>query len=60
MLKRNLRVTRWLSRTPAAGTCTACNREFQVPMSALSNTKHAQVNLQRQFDQHVCKRETIE
>ena len=51
---RNLRVTKWLSSTPAVGVCTACSKEFKVPMSALTKTKDAQVNLQEQFDQHEC------
>jgi len=54
MPKRNLRVTKWLSSTPAVGVCTACNKDFKVPMSALTKTKDAQVNLQKQFDQHEC------
>jgi len=53
--KRLLRVTRWLSTTPVAAICSSCSREFKVPMSALSRTKDAQVNLQQQFDLHVCK-----
>jgi hypothetical protein len=54
MLKRALRVTKWLSTTPAVGVCTACSKEFKVPMTDLSKTKEAQVNLQQQFDQHNC------
>jgi hypothetical protein len=53
--KRNLKVTKWLSLTPAVGICTACNQEFKVPMAALSKTSDAQFNLQRQFGQHKCK-----
>jgi hypothetical protein len=55
MMKRNLRVTKWLSTTPAIGVCTACGREFRVPMTALTKVKDAQVNLQQQFDQHKCE-----
>jgi hypothetical protein len=54
MLKRTLRVTKWLSMTPAVGVCTACDEEFKIPLTALSKIKDAQVNLQRQFDQHKC------
>ena len=54
MPKRNLRVTKWLYSTPAVGVCTTCSKEFKVPMSALTKTKDAQVNLQKQFDQHEC------
>jgi hypothetical protein len=53
-VKRNLRVTKWLSSTPAVGVCTTCSKEFKVPLTALTKTKDAQVNLQRQFDQHEC------
>jgi hypothetical protein len=52
--KRNLRVTKWLSTTPAFGVCTSCSKEFKVPMSALTKTTDAQVNLQQQFDRHEC------
>jgi hypothetical protein len=55
MAKSNLRVTKWLSMTPAAGICMGCNKEFKVPMTALTKTKDAQVNLQEQFDLHECK-----
>jgi hypothetical protein len=54
MAKRNLRVTKWLSTTPAIGVCTACSKEFKVPMTAPTKTTDAQVNLQQQFDQHEC------
>ena len=54
-IKRNLRVIKWLSMTPAVGVCTVCNREFKVPMTALSKTRDAQFNLQQQFDQHKCE-----
>ena len=35
MEKRRLRVIKWLGTIPAVGTCTSCNREFKVPMTAL-------------------------
>ena len=54
--KRSLRVVKWLSSTPAVGVCTACSKQFTVPMTALSKTKDAWVNLQQQFDQHKCER----
>jgi hypothetical protein len=53
--KRVLRVTKWLSTTPAIAVCSSCSREFKVPMSALTKTKDAQTNLQQQFDMHECK-----
>ena len=52
--KRTLRVIKWLSTTPAIGICTACMREFKVPMSSLTRTSDAQANLQGQFDSQVC------
>jgi hypothetical protein len=52
--KRNLRVTKWLSTTPAVGVCIACSKKFKVPMTALTKTRDAQVNLQHQFDRHEC------
>jgi hypothetical protein len=55
MIQRRLRVSKWLSTTPAVGVCTLCSREFKVPMSALRTTADAQANLQKQFDWHKCK-----
>lgn len=55
MPKRVLRVTKWLSTTPAIAVCSSCSREFKAPMSALCRTRDAQVNLQEQFDRHECK-----
>jgi len=54
MPERTLRVLKWLSATPAIGVCTR-TREFKVPMSALTRTADAQVNLQQQFDRHKCE-----
>lgn len=56
MPKRNLRVVKWLSTTPAIGICEFCNRQFKVPLSALTKTSDAQTNMQQQFDAHKCKR----
>jgi hypothetical protein len=55
MPRRNLRVTKWLSTTPAVGVCTACSQEFKVPMTALSRVTDAQASLLQQFDQHKCE-----
>ena len=42
MPKRNLRVLKWLSATPAIGVCTCCTREFNVLLTALTRTaEHA-------------------
>jgi hypothetical protein len=54
MAKRNLRVTKWLSTTLAIGVCSACSKEFKVPMTALTKTTDAQLNLQEQFYRHEC------
>ena len=54
MIQRRLRIVKWLSATPALAVCTLCNREFNVPMSALRRTADAQATLQRQFDRHKC------
>jgi hypothetical protein len=42
---------------PAVGTCTSCNREFKVPMTALKRVADAQENLRAQFAGHTCKGE---
>jgi hypothetical protein len=55
MIKRRLRVLKWLSTTPAVGVCTLCSQQFKVPISALRRTADAQASLQNQFDRHKCK-----
>jgi hypothetical protein len=57
MIQRRLRVSKWLSTTPALGVCTLCTREFKVPTSALKRTADAQASLQEQFDRHKCEPE---
>lgn len=54
MPRRILRVTKWLTVTPAVAVCTQCQREFKVPLTALARTKDAQDYLQREFDRHKC------
>ena len=41
MEKRRLRVLKWLGTVPAVGTCTQCNREFEVPMTAMKGVADA-------------------
>jgi hypothetical protein len=55
MKPRILRVTKWLTTTPAIAVCTQCQREFKVPLTALARTKEAQDYLQQAFDRHVCE-----
>jgi hypothetical protein len=57
MIKRRLRVVKWLSTTPAVGVCPLCSREFKVPLSALRRNADAQASLQEQFDSHKCEPE---
>ena len=57
MTKRAIKVTKWLSSTPAVAVCTSCGQQFKVPMAALSRTLDAQNNLQEQFDRHKCTQE---
>lgn len=59
MKPRILRVTKWLTMTPAIAVCTRCHRDFRVPLSALARTKDAQDYLQQQFDQHVCEPQDV-
>jgi hypothetical protein len=56
MLKRNLRVLKWLGTTPAIAVCTACDREFKVPLDILKRVGGAVENLKLQFAQHQCKK----
>ena len=53
--KRILRVTKWLSQTPAIAICELCGREFKAPLTTLAKTKDAQASLRRQFDMNKCK-----
>jgi hypothetical protein len=57
MPKRNLRVLKWLGTTPAIAICTACNREFRVPIEILKRVGGAVENLKLQFAQHQCKQD---
>ena len=41
MEKRRLRVVKWLGTVPAVGICTLCNREFEVPMTAMKRVANA-------------------
>ena len=54
MAKRNLRVVKWLGTVPVVGVCSACDREFKVPLTALKRVAEAQESLRRQFAEHVC------
>jgi hypothetical protein len=57
MQKRKLTVTKWLGTKPAVGVCTACNREFNVPLASLAKIADATESLRVQFAEHRCKRE---
>ncbi len=57
MPKRNLRVLKWLGTTPAIAACTACNREFRVPLELLKRVAGAQEYLKLQFSRHVCNQD---
>jgi len=55
---RMLRVTKWLGTAPAIAVCTACDRQFKVPLTFLHRATEAQANLKFQFDAHKCKAPT--
>jgi S-adenosylmethionine-dependent methyltransferase len=57
MEKRNLRVVKWLGTTPAVAVCTACSRQFDVPLPSLRRVAEAQESLRLQFAEHKCKRQ---
>jgi hypothetical protein len=57
MPQRNLRVIKWLGTVPALGVCTVCNRQFTVPMTAITRVADAQEALRLQFTRHKCERE---
>jgi hypothetical protein len=55
MLKRNIRVTKWIGMIPAIAVCTACGREFKVSVNELRQVTAAQESLRAQFDRHECE-----
>jgi hypothetical protein len=57
MVKRNLRVLKWLGTTPAIAVCTVCDREFKVPLEILKRVGGAVENLKLQFARHRCNQE---
>jgi hypothetical protein len=57
MATRNLRVLKWRGTVPAIGVCTFCNRQFNVPMSAMKRVADAQESLRKQFAEHKCQPE---
>jgi hypothetical protein len=54
MAKRNLRVVKWIGTVPAVAACTACSREFTVPVGVLRSVVDAQETLRKQFAEHQC------
>ena len=56
-VKRNLRVIKWLGTVPAIGVCSLCNRQFTIPMTAITKVADAQEALRLQFEGHKCERE---
>jgi hypothetical protein len=57
MLKRSIRVTKWLGMVPAVAVCTACGREFKASLTAIRNVADAQETLRLQFAEHKCEPE---
>ncbi len=57
MPKRNLRVMKWLGTTPAIAVCTACNREFKIPLEVLRRVGGAVEHLKLEFARHQCRPE---
>jgi hypothetical protein len=55
MLKRNIRVTKWMGMVPVIAVCTACGREFKASLNELRQVTAAQESLRMQFDHHVCE-----
>ena len=57
MVKRNIRVTKWIGMVPAIAVCTACGRDFKVALNELRQVTAAQESLRSQFAAHVCNEE---
>ena len=45
---------------PAVGVCSACGREFMVPVTALKRVADAQQSLSSQFAAHDCAQVTTQ
>jgi hypothetical protein len=56
MIKRSLRIVKHLGQVPCVAVCTYCRQQFDAPMSTLPRVKEAQASIQKQFDNHKCKR----
>ncbi len=54
MQERVIRVTKSLGMTPAAAVCSACGKEFKVPVQSLNRLQQAKEILQSEFDRHIC------
>jgi hypothetical protein len=54
MPKPHLRVLKWIGTVPAIGVCSACGREFTVPLTAIKRVADAQQNLTLQYVGHDC------
>jgi hypothetical protein len=54
VLRRCLRVVKWLGTVPAIGECTSCNVEFKVPLNCLRRVADAQEHLRLSFSEHEC------
>jgi len=57
MVKRNIRVTKWMGLVPVIAVCTACGREFKASLNDLRQITAAQESLRQQFDHHLCEEE---
>jgi len=57
MVKRNIRVTKWMGMVPVIAVCTACGREFKASLNELRQVTATQESLRTQFDRHVCEEE---
>jgi hypothetical protein len=55
MAKTSLRVSKWLGTTPAIAVCSACHREFKVPLDKLKRVTDARGFLKLQFAEHSCQ-----
>jgi hypothetical protein len=54
MIKRGIRITKHLGRTPAEAVCTACQKIFKAPLTQLHTVAGATTSIQEQFDRHKC------
>jgi hypothetical protein len=59
MPKRAIRIVKHIGSTPVVAMCVACKQEFKAPTASLNSVKACTEAIQKQFDAHQCKPESL-